>query len=778
MEVRPKYVGRKVKRVEDKRLLLGRGRYTDDIELPGMLHMAVLRSPRAHARIRTIDAEQALALPGVEAVVTYADVRDEAGPLPCMDALADTKLAVPTVLADEKVRYVGEPVAAVVASDPYVAEDALELIEVDYEPLPPVLGTEGALKDGAPLLYEEFGTNLANTIRHEIGDPDAAFAEADRVYRETFSIHRYTGQPMETRGAVAEWEPATERLTLWTSTQIPHVLRFFLANVLAVPESYVRVVAPDVGGGFGVKAQLYPEEVLVPLLSRRTGRPVKWVEDRREHFLSATHAREQTHHVEVAVKRDGTVSAMKTRSYTDNGAALFTFATTPASIFAAMLRGPYRIPNYRAESHSVLTNKTPLSVYRGAGHPQAVFCMERMMDTIAGDLGVDRAELRERNMLTPEELPSDRGTDIVLAGKVIYDSGDYPECLRRVLENVDYQGFAREQAKAREEGRYIGLGMACVVEETATGPYESATVRVDKEGKALVLSGVSPHGQGTVTAIAQLVADEFEIDIDDITVLHGDTGVVQDGMGTYASRGGAIGGAAARGAARKVKKKAMKLVSHLLEVDEGDLEYSEGRIQVKGVPTTALSLADLAQKASPWNPVPEGMEFDLVERHSHQVPGIAFANAAHVAIVEVDTRTGVVKILRYANVHDCGTVINPMIVEGQIHGGVVQGIGGTLFEDLTYDEDGQPLATSFWEYPIPTAADVPHIEIEHMETPTPLNPFGMKGAGEGGAVGSPATIVNAIGDALLPFGITLTSDGPYSPVRVLELIEDARRARG
>ncbi len=819
---RPKYVGESVKRREDPRLLRGRGRYVADIKLPGMVYMAVLRSPIAHARIVSIDKSAALAQRGVLDVITMDDIRDDVrplalaergstpgeeaeevlgtadtapaggsevetegvtaacgvGPIACIDLMPDSTSVLQKVLADGKVRYVGEPVAAVVATSPYLAEDALELVDVEYDPLQPTVDLLASAEPGAPLLYDELGSNVFTTIRQEVGDVDTAFATAAHTYRETFRIHRYAPVPMETRGVVADAEPTGRRVTLWSSTQFPHLARGFLSSALSIPESHLRVIAPDVGGGFGAKCEFYPEEVLAPLLSLRLGRPVKWIEDRREHLVASTHAREQVHEVEAAVDADGAVTAVRVRSHTNNGAALSTLAVTPSSIFSAMLRGPYRIPNYRAEAHSVLTNKTPLAVYRGAGHPQAAFCMERMMDIIARDLGVDRAEFRRRNMLTSEELPSDRGTEIVLAGKVIYDSGDYPRCLDMALELMDYQGFREEQKAARADGRYLGMGICAYVEETAIGPYEAATVRVDPAGKVTVLTGTCPQGQGHVTAYSQLVADVFEIDIDDVTVLYGDTAVVADGIGTFASRSGAIGGAAARTAAKKVREKAMRLAAHLLEASVDDMVWENGRTHVAGDPSSGMTLGELANRATAWNvDLPAGMDFNLDESHHHQVPGIAFANATHIAVVEVDPRTGKVDILRYGVVHDCGRVINPTIVDGQVHGGVAQGLGGTMLEELVYDEDGQPQCTSFLDYLLPTASEMPYIRTEHLETLTPLNPYGMKGAGEGGAVRSPGALVNAIDDALAPLGVRLTSSGPYSPSRVLEFIDAATAAR-
>jgi carbon-monoxide dehydrogenase large subunit len=774
---RPKYVGTAVRRLEDKRLLLGRGRYVGDIKLPGMLHMAVLRGSVAHARIVGIDTSMARQLPGVVAAVTATDL-PSLGPLPCIDLYPDAKPALHRVLAEHKVRYVGEPVAAVVATDPYVAEDALDLIDVSYEPLQPVVTIDDAIGDGT-LLYEEFGTNVMNAVHHDVGDVDEAFAAAAHTYRETFSIHRYAPVPMEGRGVVADAEPSTGRITLHTSTQFPHLVRGFLAGVMGIAESQVRVIAPDVGGGFGAKCEFYPEEVLAPVLSLRLGRPIRWIEDRREHLISTTHAREQRHEIEVAVDGDDVVTAVKARSYTNNGAAMFTLATTPASIFAAMLRGPYRIPNYRADSYSVVSNKTPLAVYRGAGHPQAAFCMERMMDIIAADLDIDPAELRRRNMLTSAELPADRGVDIVLAGKVEYDSGDYPRCLDMALDLVDYDGFRAEQARARATGRYLGVGICSFVEETAIGPYETATVRADSSGRVTVLTGSSPHGQGHVTAYCQLVADELDIDLTQITVLYGDTDIVPDGVGTFASRSGPIGGAAARKAAEVLKDKAMRIAARDLEIDEADLEWVDGGAQVKGTPSQRRTLAELAQRATAWNPLTDGeASFNLEAVYHHQVPGIAFANATHVATVEVDPGTGQVTFLRYGVVHDCGTVINPMIVDGQVHGGVVQGIGGTMLEELVYNDDGQPLSTTFLDYLLPTASDAPHMVTDHFESPTPLNPYGMKGAGEGGATGAPGAVANAIADALSPLGVHLTTDGPFSPSRLLTLIDEARDAGG
>jgi carbon-monoxide dehydrogenase large subunit len=674
------------------------------------------------------------------------------------------------------VRYVGQPVAAVVARTVQQAAAAAELIEVEYAALPPVVRLDDAIAADAPLLYPDFGSNVVNTVSQDVGDVDAALAAADKVYTETFRIHRYGPMPMETRGVLASVDRVSDRLVLHTSTQFPHLVRQFLAGVLARPESRIRVVAPDVGGGFGGKCEFYPEEVLAPVFALRLRRPVRWIESRAEHMVAASQAREQRHDVRVAVRADGEITAMTVESWTNNGGAFCTLAMTPASISSAMTRGPYRIPNYRARAHSVVSNKTPLAVYRGAGHPQGALVMERMVEIIAADLGIDRVDLRLRNMLTPAELPCDRGTDIVVAGHVEYDSGDYPETLRRAVDMIGYAGREEAQRAARERGRHLGFGFCCFVEETSIGPYEAATVRVDGSGKVTLLTGSSPHGQGHVTTFSQLVADELEIPIDDITVLYGDTDVVTDGVGTFASRSAAIGGAAARGATAAVKAKALRIASHVLEADLGDLEWHNGGAQVKGASDVRVELAALSMASTPWNPpLPDQMDWHLAATHQHQVPGIAFANAAHAAVVEVDGETGEVDVVDYVVVHDCGTVINPLLVEGQVIGGVAQGIGGTFFEELVYDLDGQPQSLTFNDYLMPTVSDMPWIRTDHLESPSPLNPYGFKGAGEGGASGAPGALVNALSDALRPLGVSLTSDGPWTPENLLnEIIRTGR----
>jgi carbon-monoxide dehydrogenase large subunit len=752
------FVGRGMKRTEDPRLLAGRGRYVADITRPRQLEMAVLRSPHPHARLLAIDTAAAARCAGVHAVITYRDVAAEVGTLPAIDVLPDAKPVFHTVLADGVVRYVGEPIAVVVADDRYVAEDALELIAVSYEPLPVVTDIVAASAGDAPLLYPAVGTNVVQTFAQATGDVDAAMASAFRIYRETYTIHRYAAVPMETRGVVADCDPATGELTLWTSTQFPHKVRDAVAGVLGLPAERLRVVAPDVGGGFGVKECVYPEEVLAPLLAARLGRPIRWIEDRAEHLVAAAHGREQRHELVAAVDADGVITALDATCATNIGAAFATVGNAPGFYVSAMLRGPYRIPHYRSAIRSVVTNKTPLNVYRGAGHPQAVLCMERLLDTIARDLDIDRVELRLRNMLTAAEMPSDRGVTLgVQRTPVIYDSGDYPRSLRDAAALLDYAGFRARQTAARAEGRYLGIGLSFYVEGTAFGPFEYAQLRAEPSGRVTLTTGSSPHGQGTATTHAQLVADELAIAVDAVDVVHGDTKRVKEGIGTWGSRSGAIGGTAARLAAVQLKESARAIAAARLSVDPGALAWTAGRIHLRTDPSRGFSLGELAGA-----PLVVELRFD--------VPGIAYSYAAHIAIVEVDIGTGRVFVRRYGVAHDCGRVINPAIVEAQVVGGVVQGIGATLLEELPYDAGGEPLARSMMDYLLPSAADIPIFSLSHTETPTPHNPYGIKGAGEGGTTGAPAALVNALEDALAPFGVRLNDDGPFTPSRVLELL--------
>jgi carbon-monoxide dehydrogenase large subunit len=761
--------GAPLARREDPRLLRGDGRYVADLKLHGLAHAAVLRSPHAHALVRSIDAARALADPRVLAVLAGADVADLPR-LECIDAEETTRPFNQPVLAQDKVRYVGEPVAVLVAEDRYVAEDALGLVEVDYEPLPAVASAEAALAEGAPVLHDE--TNLVELLEYATGDA-TAIERAPHRLSARFRTQRHAGMPLETRGCVAEWDAGRSAITLHSSTQVPHAVKRDLARYLDLPESGVRVVAPDVGGAFGTKLQIYPEEILVCLLARRLGRPVKWIEDRREHFLATTHGREQVHEIEVGYDDDGIVAGVRDEVLTDTGAYLARLTLVEPFIGVAMLRGPYRIPNFEARTAVAMTNKTPMNPFRGVGHIQAAQAMDGMMDMIARERGLDPAEVRLRNMLTPEELPLDIGVGNVLAGPVVYDSGDYPEALHRALRLAGYDEFRKEQARARNEGRQLGIGIACYVEETALGPYESGTVRVEPSGQVVVLTGACSSGQGHQTVLAQIAADELGVSIEDVVVLHGDTDLVRSGVGTYASRSGPIAGTAIRHAASSVREKALRIAEHLLEASPADLDVERSSVFVAGSPERSVSLAEVAAAVAPGKALPPGIDgYGLEETDHFHPPTNAFPYGVHVATVEVDIETGVVTPLRLAVVSDAGPLINPLIVDGQYQGGVALGIGGALLEEIVYSADGQPVNPNFMDYLLPSVDSMPEVLLEHLHTPTPHNPDGMKGCGEGGAIGPPAAIANAVSDALSPFGIVVT-ETPVTPLRVYELLVEA-----
>ncbi len=762
-------LGASVKRKEDPRLLRGGGRYVGDLKLHGMVHAAILRSPHAHAAVRSIDFSVCLADPRCIGVLSASDF-DEIPVLTCIDAEPTTKPFLQGVLATDKVRYVGEPLAVVVAEDRYDAEDLLNLIEVDYEPLEAVVDAELAMREGAPIVHVE--TNVAEVLQLSSGDVSEALASAPHTFKERFATQRYAGTPMETRGVIAEWDERKGVVTVWSSTQVPNGVKQSLQTSLGLPESAIRVIAPDVGGGFGVKLQIYPEETLMATLSHRIGRPVKWIEDRWEHFVAATHGREQFHDVEIGYDDDGRILAIRDNCVTNTGAYLQSLTLVEPFIGVAMLTGPYRVAHFDATATVVMTNKTPMNPFRGVGHVQAAFTMERIVDIIASDLGLDPVDVRLRNMITPDQMPVNRGFGNVLAGTIVYDSGDYPTCLRRAVELAGYEDFRREQERLRAEGRHRGIGIGCFVEETGLGPYESGTVRVEPSGKVVVLTGGCSSGQGHATTLAQIAADELSIDLDEIHVLHGDTDLVRWGVGTYASRTAAVGGTAVRRAAKKVKQSVLAVAGQMLEANVGDLEMRDGAVSVVGSPGASVTLAEVATALAPGKPLPEGIEeYGLESTDVFHPPDNTFAYGVHIATVEVDVETGIVRVLRYVVVNDSGRVINPLILEGQVQGGVALGLGGCLLEEVLYDEDGQPRNPNFMDYRVPALDNVPpEILVEHMEIPTPHNPDGIKGGGEGGAVGSPAAIANAVADALPGARINAT---PLAPARVYRAIRDA-----
>jgi carbon-monoxide dehydrogenase large subunit len=778
-----KYFGASVRRREDPRLLTGDGRFVDDLKLPGLLHATVLRSLHAHARVRAIRTEAAARLPGVVRVFTFNDLRRWMKPLPTfgspppgLAARVEFKLkhAPQYPLAQAAVRYVGEPLALVVADSAYVAADALDLIEVEYEPLPSVTDDEAGGEVGAPLLHPEWGDNVAVAFTHAAGDPEGAFSSAEVVVRERFRIQRYVGMPIEPRGVVATHDRRDGTLTTWNATQVAHFTQQAVAETLELALHKVRVIAPDIGGGFGTKACSYAEDVLIPLVARELSRPVKWAETRREHMTSGAHARDQLHAIELAATRDGTILAVRDRIWLDLGAYNSWGIVLPYNTVAHLL-GPYRIRNLQVEFKAVVTNKTPNAPYRGAGRPETVFAMDRIVDCLARELQRDPAELRRRNFIRTEEMPYDMGMPYRDGNPLVYDSGDFPALLDAALQASGYAAFRMEQAPLRAKGIYHGIGISAYVEGTGIGPYEGASVKFDLTGRVLVATGACSQGQGHETSFAQIAADVLGVPLDWVTVIGGDTDRIPFGIGTFASRSAVVAGNAVAAASRKVREKVVEAAAKLLEARPDDLEIEAGEVFVRGVPSSAISLAKVIQASLPTFAAPGVVPPTFEATDYHHVPTVTYASGVHVARVEVDPETGAVKLLRYLVAHDCGHVINPMIVDGQIHGGVAQGVGGALFEEMVYDEAGQLLSSGFMDYHIPLADELPFIETVHLEFPSPRNPLGIKGLGEGGAISPPAAIANAIEDALAPFGVRITAT-PMTASRLAALLRLDRGA--
>jgi carbon-monoxide dehydrogenase large subunit len=787
-------IGSRVPRNEDPRLLRGLGCFVDDVNPAGVLHAASLRSPHAHARIISIDTARARHLPGVHLVLTAKDLGEQNQPGPLLiphPALTQPRTQRP--LAAGEVRFVGETVAFVVADSRYLAEDAAGLIEVAYEPLPAVTDLETALAEGAARVHADVPANRAARFPQTAGDLDSAFRRAAHIFRERLVIERSCGSPIEARGVVAEHDRRTGVLRVWTSTQAPLPIKNGLARMLGLAEFAVEVIAPDIGGGFGTKIMLfYPEEILVPRAALRLGRPVKWTEDRREHLIAANQERGQVHHVEVAVDADGRLLGLRDHFVHDAG-AYTPYGIVVPIITATQLPGPYRLRNYQVEFEVAYTNKVAVSPYRGAGRPHGAFVMERIIGRIARELGLEPAEVRRRNFIQPDEFPWDVGLTFQDGGPTRYDSGSYPAGLDMALEMIGAREFRAQQVDARRQGRYIGLGLGCYVEGTGIGPYEGAHVRVEPSGKIFVATGLSTQGQGHPTTFAQITADALGCDPSEVTVVTGDTRQVNWGAGTYASRGLVTSGSAIHAAAVKVRDKVLRLAADLLEASPHDLEIIEGRVRVKGAPGKELTLGALATVSNPIRyaygkeaseaalrlvkpregaVLAPGEEPGLEAWGYYAPPHATFASGCHAAIVEIDVETGELRFLRYVVQHDCGTMVNPTIVEGQIRGGVAQGIGGALYERLVYDASGQPLTASFMDFLMPTAVEVPTLEIGHIETPSPLNPLGIKGVGEAGAIPGPALVAEAIDDALAPLGVRIR-EMPVTPSRLRELIRAA-----
>jgi len=776
--------GSGIRRREDPRLITGQATYTDDYVLPGMCHAVMLRSPHAHARIKRIDTSRAKQSPGVLAVFTGADIEGNLNAVPCAWLVpnSDLKVAAYPCIAKDVVHYAGEIVAAVVAENPYQATDAAELIDVEYDPLQAVIDPDKAMQAATPQIHPDVPKNQAFHWTVAGGDLDAAFRDAAVVIKERIVQQRLIPNAIEPRSALAQWSGASGEVTLWNTSQNPHIVRFLCSVVTGVPEDKIRVIATDVGGGFGSKIPSYPADFVTVFCARKLNRPVKWTETRSENYQSTTHGRSHVQEVEVAVDKDGKVLGLRATSWSDMGAYLSTAAPgIPTILHGLMLSGPYTIPAIKEDVYGVYTNTTPVEAYRGAGRPEATFILERIMDKVAAKLGADPVDIRMKNL-----IPAFENGHSVATG-LVYDSGNYEGALQKLVDHVRYKDLRREQAEARKKGRYLGIGVASYVEICGLGPsqvagavgfqgglWESAIVRFHPTGKVHVFIGANPHGQGEETTFAQIVADEVGVDVNDVKVVHGDTDLTPMGWGTYGSRTTAVGGAALAIATRKIKEKAKVIAAHLLEAAVEDMDYADGKFFVKGSPGKAKSIQDVALMANvAWN-MPAGVEAGLEASAFYDPPNFTYPFGAHLAVVEVDAETGQVDVVRYVAVDDCGPQINPVIVEGQVHGGVVQGIGQALWEQAVYDKNGQLLTGSMLDYALPRSDRLPEIEVLSTVTPSPHHPLGVKGIGEAGTIASTVTVYNAVLDALSPFGVE-TINMPFTPERVWQAIQARRR---
>jgi carbon-monoxide dehydrogenase large subunit len=769
------YIGKRITRTEDDKLLRGQGAYVDDLHLPEMLQGAVLRSPHAHAKILSIDCAAAKALKGVHAVFVHADLDASARrPIPSVMPNPAIKLDInQELLASQEVCFAGQSVAFVVAENRYIAEDACGLIEVEYEPLAVSADCRAALEPGAPLCHSGAKDNLAAHINIGFGDIDAAFAEPPCVVKETYWQNRGSAHPMETRGYVAEYHAATGQLTVWSSGQAAHHEKKNLVELLAWHPERLRVIMNDVGGGFGPKVPFYPEEALVAWSAVVLKRPVKWIEDRREHFLSTTQERDQWWTIEVALELDGKIRGIRLNMIHDNGAFLPWGVIVPY-ISLTTTPGPYVVPAMTANLLVAFTNKCATSPVRGAGRPQAVFAMERIMDKAAQTLGMDRAELRRRNLVQASQMPYDAGF-IYRDGKpLIYDSGDYPACQQAALDRADYAGFAQRKAAARKQGRFLGIGLGNFVEGTGMGPFEGATVRLQSDGRTTVMTGAAPQGQGHKTTFAQICAQQLSVPMDTIDVITGDTSAISMGVGTFASRITVNAGNSIFLAAAGVRAKLIKLAAFLLKCEESDIVLMDGVASCRSDPERRMRYGELAKVSQglPGFALPDGFTSGLEETQYFTPAQATYCNGTAVVELEIDRETGHIDILNYVMAHDSGKLINPMIVDGQVIGSVAHGIGNATLEWMQYDANAQPTTTNFGEYLMPMATDVPHIQVVHLETPSPLNPLGVKGAGEGGTIPAAAAIISAMEDALSEYGVAFT-EAPLVPQRVFQLLKQA-----
>jgi len=771
-----RHFGARVARLEDPALLTGRGRFVDDIRLAGALHACFVRSPHAHAKIRAIDTSAARALPGVHAVLT-------ADNLPARMARNEIPMLVPNpsiatprtqlALARREVCYVGQTIAVAIADNRYLAEDAAAAVNVEFEVLPAVSDCREAARPGAPPTHSDLASNIAAVVPMSYGDVEAAFAGAAYVFEDELFLHRGGAMTLEGRAVLATYDGGADILTVWSATQTPHLCRATLADLFERDLEAIRVIAPHVGGGFGTKAPFYAEEAVIPAVAMKLCRPIAWQEDRREHFLSATQERDQYWKVAVAVDDEGKILGLSGTMLHDSGAFLPWGIIVPY-IAATTFPGPYVVPAYRIEATVVLTNRVPTTVVRGAGRPQAVFAMERLMDRLARELKLDRAELRRRNMIVPEQMPYSVGLTFRDGKPLIYASGDFPKSQERALALAAYAEFPLRRSKARTEGHYLGIGIANYVEGTGLGPFEGVTVRVLPNGKVAVATGATTQGQGTRTTLSQIVADEVGCRIEDIVMTVGDTAAISQGVGAFASRQAINAGSSALIAGANVRKQIIALAARLLGLPEPDIEVEDGRATARGGNKPSITFGELARAAQgmPGFSFVVGQTPGLEHTAYFTPPQASYCNGTHIAEVAVDPFTGGVRLLRYTVAHDSGRIINPLIVDGQVQGGVAHGIGNALFEQMKYNQGAQPLTTTFQDYLLPTALDVPGCDIEHVETPNPLNPLGVKGAGEGGTIPAPAAIISAVEDALSAFGVRFT-EMPLTPDRIVDALRKA-----
>ncbi|MEE2956932.1 MAG: xanthine dehydrogenase family protein molybdopterin-binding subunit [Pseudomonadota bacterium] len=773
-----KVFGSRVKRLEDPKLLRGLGLFIDDINLPNISNAAFVRSPFPHARLKSIDKTAAEAMPGVIAVYTYTDLKPfltaERLPVEFPGGVPNVENAGPVVMVFDETMYFGECVAIVIAETRHIAEDASVLVDIDWEPLPAVGNCKKALEPGATLASVHTDTNLMMEMVQEYGKVDEIFKTAPNTFHEEIWQHRGSGHPIECRGAVGRYDPIQDVTTLWTSTQMPNLVQGFIIKLMGANENQVRVITPDVGGGFGPKFVFYSEELIIALSSKLCGRPVKWVEDRQEHFVSAVQERDQYWNAEIAVDDEGIILGIRGSLIHDHGAYTIQGITLPYNA-ATCVPGPYKVPNYRMIQKLVFTNMIPCAPVRGASHPQGTFVMERLLDRAARELKMDRAEIRLRNMIPGKEMPYKKPLKTRAGVNITYDSGDFPKAQQMAMKAAGYENFQNRQKLARQKGQYLGIGVSFGVKGTGRGPFETATVRIGTSGKISVYTGAAPMGQSTHTMIAQVVAEQLGGNMNNIEVVAGDTAQIQMGMGGFGSRQTITAGSSAHIAAIEVRKKALKVAANLLEASEEDLEIIDGKISVKGVPEISVTLGKIAHAVAgtPGYALPAGITPGMESTQNFLTDPLAYCYGSHICEIEADPETGGVSILKYTIVHDSGTLINPMIVTGQVQGGVTHGIGNAFFEWMGYDDDAQPVTNNFGEYLLPSAPETPNFDIEFLESPSPLNPLGVKGAGEGSTVPAAAAVISAIEDALTPFKVHIT-EAPVTPARLVELIKNKK----